>query len=268
MGRGAGKLAAAIVPPAACLLAIGCTTVPAPVISPFPVRRGTVALTHSVGIADARAEIRRPDGTTQVITGNGEHSWGQPGTTAAALLAPAIASWQGANADWDGGPFLGWRRLGATARRRLLTTGESTSTSLAFATNLDLWGLRAADASLALEQTLPLAPQLRVLVRLGVDYGRRRYDVQVPFDLDPTAGHDNTIGAAHVDLYRFDGRVDAVVGLALGASGFLTLTVQPYFVVLHGAPQSVSCVSCVAGVELLDFALSSGFAFAITYRGG
>ncbi len=99
----------------------------------------------------------------------------------------------------------------------------------------------------------------------GASYGLRDYDIEVPADLDQTAGHDNTIGAAHFDVLRTDVRVEPLVGLILGDGSFI-LSFQPYFVVARGAIASASCADCLPGVQLLDFTQNFGFALALTFH--
>src|SRR5581483_10725759 len=164
--------------------------------------------------------------------------------------------------DWDTGEYLGWRRVGATARRRLGTTSGGAATSLASAANVH-WSLRGLDGSVALEQTIPVNRLVTALLRAGVSYGLRDYDIEVPQDLDQSAGHDNTIGAAHFDILCTDARLEPVVGLILG-QGSCILSFQPYYVVARGAIASARCAGCVSGVQLLEFTQNRGVAFALT----
>jgi hypothetical protein len=103
-----------------------CTTVPAPVVSPVAYRQRELfaSLTSSVAFGDAQASIRRPDGTLQVITGNGEHSWGIPETdvTLLGMFIPAMVAFHFAGPLVDGGAYIGWRGIGALARTHLWVT--------------------------------------------------------------------------------------------------------------------------------------------------
>ncbi len=63
-----------------------CSTVPPPVTSPLSRSTYGNAMTWSVDWGFATAHIQRPDGTTQVITGNGDSTWGIP--------IPACQSWE------------------------------------------------------------------------------------------------------------------------------------------------------------------------------
>jgi hypothetical protein len=202
-------------------------------------------------------------GREREIEGNGAHAWGDddPDATRYQFPVPSMLSLHLGRPWWDGGAHAGWRRFGVTGRLRLFSIAEGATTSLALAANTH-WRADAYDGSAALEQTVPLAWRLQLLLRAGVGGGRRNFAIVMPFDLDTTAGHDNTIGAAHLDLYRYDVRFEPVVGLVWRER--LTLSVQPYTVLKHGGPQQVTCGLCVSGVRLLEFQESSGFAVALT----
>jgi hypothetical protein len=244
----------------------GCTTIPAPVVSPVAYRQKAsfTGLTSSVAMGWARARIRRPDGVSQVITGNGEHSWGMADRegTLLGMLMPALVSMHFAGPRVDGGAHLGWRGLGALARTPLLTTEGDATTALVFGARIG-W-FKELEVSSSLEQSVVLSPGARLLLRLGLAGGYRRYDVEVPDDLDPTAGLDNSIGAAHLDLHRVDARLTALVGIDFGSR--LILSLQPYRVIAHGQAYNVRCVSCVPDVQLIDFTLDSGLSLAVTLR--
>ena len=243
--------------------AAGCSTVPPPITSPLSRTYGE-AVTWSVDWGFATARLQRPDGTTEVITGNGDSTWGNGDAAATELefFVPALASLHQVSGDWDTGEYLGWRRVGLTARRRLATTAGGAATSIASAANVH-WSFRGVDGSIALEQTIPLGGYLTALFRAGASYGLRDYDIGVPEDLDQSAGHDNTIGGAHFDILRPDARVEPVIGLILG-QGSCILSFQPYYVVARGAITSARCTGCVSGVQLLDFTQDLGIAFALT----
>ena len=243
----------------------GCSTVPPPIVSPASRAASTAALTWSIDYGYAHAHIQRPDGSIEAISGNGDSTWGNPDPEATELTLPmpAAGSLHQVTGNWDTGEYLGWRRFGVTARVRLIAAPGGATTSIASAMNAH-WSLRGVDASLALEQTLPAGRLLTLLGRIGVSYGLRDYDIQVPSDLDKSAGHDNTIGAAHFDLLRPDVRLEPVLGLVLGESSSVILSIQPYFVIARGAIVSPRCADCVAGVQLLDFAQNVGLAVALT----
>jgi hypothetical protein len=251
---------------AAAVCAAGCTTVPAPVVSPIPLRSQSFALTWAATFSPARATILRPDGTSQTLTSDGVQSDGGGGDAGGVLLGaalmPAMASWHFADSYSDGELFAGWRQLGFGMRARLLAAANGTITSLVAGAKLQ-WVGAAGDGSLALEVSPPLGARLRGLVRVGFGNGRREYDVQVPDDLDTTAGHDNTIAVAHLNLFRWDGRIEALVGLA---TEHVTVSVQPYWVVYRGPITGVSCELCTPGVALVDFSLRSGVSVALTTR--
>ena len=243
--------------------ATGCSTVPAPITSPLSRTYGE-AVTWSVDWGFATARVQRPDGTMQVITGNGDSTWGNddPGATEVEAVVPALASLHQVSGDWDTGEYLGWRRVGLTARWRVATTSGGAETSIASAANVH-WSLRGVDGSIALEQTIPISRSVTALFRAGASYGLRDYDIGVPDDLDQSAGHDNTIGAAHFDILRPDARLEPVVGLIFG-QGSCILSFQPYYVVARGAIASARCADCLPGVQLLEFTQGRGIAFALT----
>ena len=58
--------------------AAGCSTVPAPITAPLSRTSHGNAMTWSADWGFATAHIQRPDGTTLVITGNGDSTWGDP----------------------------------------------------------------------------------------------------------------------------------------------------------------------------------------------
>jgi hypothetical protein len=250
----------------AVAVAAACSTVPPPVVSPISRAPYGNAASWAVDWGYASAHIQRPDGTTQAISGNGDSTWGNPdpGATELGILVPASVSFHQVDGDWDTGEYAGWRRVGVTARRRLATTSGGAATSIASAGNVH-WSLRGIDGSLALEQSVPLRPSVTLLFRAGLSYGLRDYDIQVPADLDVTAGHDNTIGSAHFDILRTDARLEPLVGVILGEGSFI-VSVQPYFVVARGAIEDASCADCVTGVRLVDFTENRGLAFAITFH--
>jgi hypothetical protein len=246
----------------------GCSTVPPPVVSPISRAPRGEAVTWSVDWGYAQAHIQRPDGSIEAISGNGDSSFGSPDPEATELsfLPPALVSLHQAGVAWDTGEYAGWRRFGGTARARMVTTLGGATTSFASALNVH-WSLRGVDGSLALEQSVPLGGAVTLLGRIGTSYGLRDYDIQVPRDLDTTAGHDNTIGAAHFDILRPDLRLEPLVGLVVGAEASLILSFQPYFVLAHGALTSAGCADCLAGVRLVDFTQNVGIAVALTLHG-
>lgn len=245
-----------------------CSTVPPPVVSPVSRAPRGEAITWSVDWGYARAHLQRPDGSIQAISGNGDSTYGNPDpeATQLSLLPPALVSLHQAAGAWDTGEYAGWRRFGGTARVRIATTAGNATTSLAWALNVH-WSLRGIDGSLALEQSLPLGGSVSLLGRVGVSYGLRDYDIEVPLDLDSTAGHDNVIGSAHFDILRPDLRLEPLVGLVLGAESSLIVSFQPYFVVAQGAITSAACAQCLPGVRLVDFTQSVGIAVAVTLHG-
>ncbi len=245
--------------------ATSCSTVPPPVTSPLSRTSRGNAMTWSADWGFATARIQRPDGTTQVITGNGDSTWGDPDPSLSQLgaLVPAAVSLHQVKGDWDTGEYLGWRRFGVTARDRLATTAGGATTSIVSALNAHL-SLRGVDGSLALEQSVPLNRWVTALFRAGGSYGLRDYDVEVPRDLVPS-GPPSGLGDAHFDILRADLRVEPLVGLIFG-DGRLILSFQPYFVVARGGIASARCADCVAGVQLLDFTQNRGIAFALTFH--
>jgi hypothetical protein len=240
-----------------------CSTVPPPVTSPLSRTAYGNAVTWAVDWGFAKAHIQRPDGTTQVITGNGESTWGDPDPTLSELGAifPALVSFHQVKGDWDSGEYLGWRRLGVTARERLATGAGGATTSIVSALNVH-WSLRGVDGSLALEQSFPLTRSMTALFRAGGSYGLRDYDIDVPAGLTPS-GPPSGLGDAHFDILRTDVRVEPLVGLILGEGSFI-LSFQPYFVVARGGIVSARCADCFSGVQLLDFTQNRGIAVAFT----
>jgi len=244
-------------------VAAGCSTVPPPVTSPLSHTAYGNAMTWSVDWGFATAHIQRPDGTTQVITGNGDSTWGAPDPSLSEIGAvfPALVSFHQVRGDWDTGEYLGWRRFGVTARDRLATSAGGATTSVVSTLNVH-WSLQGLDGSLALEQSLPLNRWVTALFRAGGSYGLRDYDIDVPADLTPS-GPPSGIGDAHFDILRADVRVEPLVGLIFG-EGSVILSFQPYFVVARSGIVSARCADCVPGVQLLDFTQNRGIAFAFT----
>ena len=246
----------------------GCTIVPPPVLAPRSRPPSPVAITWAAAWGAGHAHARRPDGTIATLSGNTALGWGQENATAPILegvLLPAMLSLQTGEGSWDASAYLSWRRAGVTGRRRLATTPGGAATSVVSSLNAH-WTLKGVDGSVALEQSLPANHWATPLFRLGVSAGLRDADIQVPDDLDRTAGRDNTVGVAHFDILRTEVRVESVFGLSVGEGRFV-LSVQPYFVVARGHIWDVSCALCVAGVELLDFTHDRGFAVAFTMQG-
>ncbi|HEY4392634.1 MAG TPA: hypothetical protein VGP64_01155 [Polyangia bacterium] len=246
----------------------GCSTVPPPVVSPVARAPRGEAITWSADWGYARAHIQLPDGSIQAISGNGDSTYGNPdrGATELTALAPALASLHQVMGAWDTGEYAGWRRFGGTARVLLGTSAGNKTTSLTSAFNVH-WSLRGVDGSLALEQSAPLGGSVALLGRIGVSYGLRDYDIQVPLNLDTTYGRDGVIGAAHFDILRPDLRLEPLLGVVLGERSSVVFSFQPYFVLAHGAIISPTCADCVAGVRLVDFAQNLGIAFALTLHG-
>jgi hypothetical protein len=244
----------------------GCTVVPAPVAGPGLSQGVGPGITWSVGWSRAHARIADAKGVEREIEGNGAHGWGDPDPWASGLhfFVPSQASLHLGSQPWDGGLYAGWRRVGLMSRLRLLSLAERATTSFAVAGNVH-WRGHAYDGSAALEQTVPLLPRFQLLLRAGVGGGRRDFAIRMPADLDSTFGRDNTVGAAHLDLLRDDLRLEPVVALVWDQH--VTLSFQPYHVLLTGAPRDVTCVDCAAGVRLLEFRESSGFAVAVTAVG-
>ncbi len=242
-----------------------CSTVPPPVVSPASLAPRGQAITWSVDWGYARAHIQRPDGSIQAISGNGDSTYGNPEVDATELTLPfpAMLSLHQVTGAWDVGEYAGWRRVGATARVRVVTAAGGAMTSIASAFNVH-WSLQGVDGSVGLEQSVPVAAFLTLLGRIGIGYGLRDYDIQVPPDLDTTSGHDNTIGAAHFDVLRPDLRLEPVLGVVLGTRSSVILSFQPYFVLARGAITSERCADCVAGVRLVDFTQNAGIAVALT----
>jgi hypothetical protein len=174
-----------------------------------------------------------------------------------------MASWHLADQYADGVLFAGWRQYGVGVRFDLAHTQAGATTAVVLS-GKGAWGAAAGDGSAAFETTFPMTPRLRALFRLGGGYGRRVLAIEMPRDLDATAGHDNTVGAAHLRLLRDEARLEGLVGIAVGET--ITLSLQPYWVFQHGAPRDVSCPGCVAGVGLLDFTHSTGLAVAVSWR--
>jgi hypothetical protein len=107
---------------------------------------------------------------------------------------------------------------------------------------------------------------VRGIARLGLSFGQCEYDVELPDDLAKLNLDDPAPAIAHLTLHRVDARLQTVAGLSL-FHGNLVVSLQPYWVIWHGAAGDAQCNSwCVSGVSLLDFALSRGLAVAITFR--
>jgi hypothetical protein len=240
-----------------------CSTVPPPVISPLSRTSYGNAMTWSADWGFATAHIERPDGTTLVITGNGDSTWGDPDPSLSGMgaIVPASVSLHQLKGDWDAGEYVGWRRFGVTARDRLATSAGGAATSFVSTINVH-WSLQGMDGSLALEQSLPLDRWVTALFRAGASYGLRDYDIEIPPDLVPS-GPPSGFGNAHFDILRTDVRVEPLVGLIFGDGSFV-LSFQPYFVVARGGIESARCAECVSGVQLLDFTQNRGIAFALT----
>jgi len=249
---------------AVCLTATaGCSTVAPPVTSPLSRTIYGNAMTWSADWGFATAHIQRPDGTTQVITGNGDSTWGDPDPSLSEVGAifPALVSLHQVKGDGDTGEYLGWRRFGVTARERLATSAGGATTSLVSTLNVH-WSLQGVDGSLALEQSVPLNRWMTALLRAGASYGLRDYDLEAP-DLSPKSGPPSGFGEPHFDILRTDVRVEPLIGLIFG-DGSLILSFQPYFVVARGGLVSARCADCVSGVQLLEFTQNRGIAFAFT----
>jgi len=220
-------------------------------------------LTHSVAWSFASARIADAQNVERSIEGNGAHGWGdyEPQATYLHLLVPSTVSLHMGSGLWDGGVHAGWRSFAATTRRQLVTLGPGQTTSLALALAKD-WAGVGFNGSLAFEQTVPLEGSMQALLRTGLGAGRRELAIRMPEDLDPTIHNDNTVGAAHLDLYRDDLRFEAVAALAWSQA---TVSFQPYLVLAHGRPRDVGCTRCSA--RLLEFKESFGFAVALSLRG-
>ena len=248
-------------------VAAGCSTVPPPVTSPLSRTAYGNAITWSADWGYAHARVQGPDGTTQMITGNGDSTWGSPDPSVPELeaIVPALISLHQVKGDWDTGEYLGWRRFGLTARKRLETSAGGATTSLVSSINAH-WSLQGVDASLGLEQSIPLNRWTTALFRAGASYGLRDYDVEVPQNLSSTPAMgppSGGLGEPHFDILRTDVRVEPLVGLIFG-EGSLILSFQPYFVVARGGIASASCADCAPGVLLLEFTQNFGFALALT----
>jgi hypothetical protein len=249
---------------AALCATLGCATVPAPITAPEPPSAHSFGLTFATDWGFARATILRPDGSTQVISGNGDNSWGESDAapTGLAMLVPAVASFHLYGPRGDAAFFAGWRQLGVTSRLMLAGRPGGLLSSLIL-TAKGGWDASSGDAGAGYELILPVASGARLVGRLGFSWGRRSYDLQVPTDLDPTAYHDASIGNAHLKLFRTDGRVETALGV-MSNGGHFIVSVQPYWVAFRGPTRDVSCVSCADGVSVLDFTLEGGFAVALT----
>jgi len=71
---------------------------------------------------------------------------------------------------------------------------------------------------------------------------------------------------AHFDLRRADTRIEPVIGFVL-PHGIALISLQPYFVVSHGAVRYAECIQqCAPGAQLLDFSQNWGLAAAVTLR--
>ncbi len=178
------------------------------------------------------------------------------------MLVPALLSFHVAGPAGDYGLILGWRQVGASGRLRLIETSRGALFSIAGAAKGAGTG-KAGDLSGAFEVMSPERGGWRGIARLGLGVGRRQYDVLVPDDL--SLHGDNFAPVGHLEVFRSDLRVEALIGLAV-AGGRLTLSVQPFWVLIRGAVAEAQCEACVAGVSLLDFSLDRGIAFAITIR--
>jgi len=246
----------------AITVAASCTTIPTPVTAPGARPPLGGALTWAEGWGAARARIRRPDGATATISGNGDSEYGASDSTIVSGLPPAALSAHETTGEWDSLQYAGWLRFGLAARRRLFVTSGGAMTSVV-ATGNAQWRLNALDGSLALEQTVPLGARVSGIFRLGGGYGLRAYNIKLPHDLESTLANGPFGTTGHWNLRRTDARVEPVLGVILGAD-VLVLTFQPYFTVAHGNVHDARCVDCVPGVELLDYTQSWGFAAAIT----
>ena len=76
------------------------------------------AMTWSADWGFATAHIQRPDGTTQVLTGNGDSTW-EAGIPIRACQRwgrsyPALISLHQVTGDWDTGEYLGLAALRAS----------------------------------------------------------------------------------------------------------------------------------------------------------
>jgi len=250
---------------AACWAALGtgggCSTIPTPVISPGARAPLGGALTWAGAWGRARATIRRPDGSSATIAGNGDNMYGSNRDAAGSALAPAALSAHQAAGEWDGTEYVNWLRFGAAARRRLLLTPNGAMTSVVVTGNAQ-WRLNALDGSLALEQTVPVGARVSAIFRLGGSYGLREYNIDLPHDLESTLANGPFGTTGHWNLRRADARVEPLAGVILADA--LGLTFQPYFTVAHGDVRDARCVDCVPGIELLDYKQSWGFAVALT----
>ena len=220
------------------------------------------ALTWAASWGHARATIRRPDGSTATVSGNGDSIYGANGTAVIGATPPAALSAHEAAGEWDGTEYVNWLRFGVAARRRLMVTPGGAMTSLVVSGNAR-WRVNAYDGSLALEQMVPLGERTSALFRLGGGYGVREYNINLPHDLESTLADGPFGTTGHWNLLRMDARIEPLLGVVLGAN-VLSLTFQPYFTVAHGNVRDARCVDCLTGVDLLDYTQSWGFAVAVT----
>ena len=231
-------------------------------MSPYSTRPVKAGPSFAVDWGYAHAHIQRPDGTKQLIAGNGDNGWGEsdPETTELGIVVPAMAALQLSQADNDVVLFLGWTGTGVSSRFKLGTTSDGVLASVVGSATLG-WE-DSFQAGGAFEVVVPVAPGVQALGRLGLSYGRRLYNIEMPLDLDQTPSEGFAVGDAHLKLYRYDGRLETALGIIF--KNHLSLSVQPYWVLFQSALEDVSCVSCPDGVTLLDFTQRGGFAVAIT----
>ena len=76
----------------AALPGAGCSTIPAPIVLPGSRAPLGGALTWAGSWGHTRATIRRADGSTATISGNGDSMYGANGTTVVGAVPPAALS--------------------------------------------------------------------------------------------------------------------------------------------------------------------------------
>lgn len=245
-----------------------CTALPAPVIAPGSrVLAANPSLTWAVAMDEGKATISDEAGRVREIKGNTAHPWGNPDPlgTYLGIVMPAIGAFHHGREAWDIGGHAGWRRFGLGGRLRLIGENTGPLQVLTYVSGNKHWTSEAVDGSWGLEFFVSDGRPLAGLFRIGLGAGKRRLAVQVPENLDSTAGLDNQVGAAHFGFFRQDLRLEGTLGIAAGR--VVTVSWQPHWVLAHGDLTDVSCGACVKGVQLLGFRQNFGFTLALTLTG-
>jgi len=248
----------------AILGAVGCTTLPPPVLAPRPARGVDGAFGFGTSYGFATATLRRPNGQQVRTSGNGENtSVGNDAAAAVSGIFPASAALRLATNSADAAAYLHWQRFGLNSRFEV-ATWDAQALGLRLGGSTDFRAM-AYDGSLAVEHVLPEVSGFRPFYQPRVVLGRAHHRLVVPSDLDATAGFDNRADVAGVHVYRYELRGEltfAVTRRIRGAS--LTVGLAPSVVLTSGGLKDVECSNCIAGTTLVDFSQTFSLALLLS----